>query len=107
MSRATSATVGVIVGGLVGAAAALLFAPKRGEETRSDVMEWTRDRQHKAADAIRGAGSSVASGIRQVPQYVSEKAPDLVSAAAGMFRRSERAAEEVESTSERTAESIE
>ena len=30
---------GLIVGGLVGAAAALLLAPKKGSETRSDLLE--------------------------------------------------------------------
>lgn len=34
-----SFAVGLIIGGLVGAAAALLLAPKKGSETRSDLLE--------------------------------------------------------------------
>ena len=34
-----SFTFGLIIGGLVGAAAALLLAPKKGSETRSDLVE--------------------------------------------------------------------
>ena len=53
MSRATSTTVGVLVGGAVGAIAALLLAPKRGEEMRSDLMRGHAKRSTKAADRIR------------------------------------------------------
>ena len=34
-----SFALGFVVGGLVGAAAALLLAPKKGSETRSDLLE--------------------------------------------------------------------
>ncbi len=34
-----SFALGVIIGGLAGAAAALLLAPKKGSETRSDLLE--------------------------------------------------------------------
>ncbi|NLC59164.1 MAG: YtxH domain-containing protein [Armatimonadetes bacterium] len=108
MSRAGSATIGVVVGGAVGAIAALLLAPKRGEELRSDVMNWTRDAEHKAAEKLRHAGSKMASGIRQMPQKVSEKAPQVVSAAKGMFQRgAEHTAEGVEQSSEMAAEKAE
>lgn len=100
MSRATSTTIGVLVGGAAGAVAALLLAPKRGEELRSDMMHWTRDTTHKAAAKAREIGSSVASSVRHWTHTVSEKAPEVVSAAKGRFRRgAERAAEGAEQTS--------
>ena len=34
-----SFAIGFLIGGLVGAAAALLLAPKKGSETRSDLLE--------------------------------------------------------------------
>ncbi|HHX40380.1 MAG TPA: YtxH domain-containing protein [Armatimonadetes bacterium] len=108
MSRATSTTVGVLVGGAVGAIAALLLAPKRGEEMRSDLMQWTREKEHKAADRIRQAGSSVASNLRQMPAAMSQKAPELIERAKSRFQRgAEHTAHMVESTTEKAAESME
>jgi len=108
MSRATSTTVGVLVGGAVGAIAALLLAPKRGEEMRSDLMQWTRDREHKAAERIRQAGASMASNLRQMPSKVSQKAPELIERAKSRFQRgAEESAHMMESATEKVAESME
>lgn len=104
MGKATSTTVGVLVGGAIGAISALLLAPKRGEEMRSDVKGWARETEHKAAAKIRETGSKAAGGIRQVPHLVSEKAPQMASKVRGMFsRQSEQAAETVEAGSQMAA----
>ena len=107
MSKVGSTTVGVLVGGAVGAATALLLAPKRGEEARSDVMTWMRSAEHKAADKIRAAGSVAASGIRQVPGMVAKKAPEVGAKLISLFHRgremSEQAAQQAEQKSERAA----
>lgn len=79
MGKAASTTVGVMVGGALGAITALLLAPKRGEETRGDVARWTRERQHKAADSLRAAGHNVADTLREIPSKVAEKAPEIAS----------------------------
>lgn len=94
MNRGASTAVGVLVGGAVGAAAALLFAPKRGADIRTDVMNWTRDAEHKAADALRTAGTSVASSVRKLPGMVAEKAPEMGSKLVGMFQKGSQTAEE-------------
>jgi gas vesicle protein len=62
---------GVLVGGIVGAVAGVLFAPKSGEETRAmigektgewrdraeELAESTRDRVHSAMDEGRAAAT--------------------------------------------------
>jgi gas vesicle protein len=40
MNRATNFVIGAIVGGLVGAGLALLFAPKSGTELRQDIADY-------------------------------------------------------------------
>jgi gas vesicle protein len=40
MNRATNFLIGAIVGGLVGAGLALLFAPKSGVELRQDISDY-------------------------------------------------------------------
>ena len=40
MNRATNFIIGAVVGGLVGAVLALLFAPKSGVELRQDISEY-------------------------------------------------------------------
>ena len=72
---------------------------------RSDLMQWTRDREHKAAERIRQAGASVASNLRQMPSKVSQKAPELIERAKSRFQRgAEHTAHMVESTTEKAAE---
>lgn len=40
MNRATNFIVGAMIGGLVGAVLALLFAPKAGAELRQDIVDY-------------------------------------------------------------------
>ena len=39
---------GLVVGGLIGAALGILYAPKRGEETREDIAKSFQELQEKA-----------------------------------------------------------
>ena len=46
---------GFVIGGLVGAAAALLMAPQSGEETRAQIQERGIELQSKAQETMRDA----------------------------------------------------
>ncbi|WNR43245.1 YtxH domain-containing protein [Paenibacillus roseipurpureus] len=69
--------IGAVVGGLVGAAAALLFAPKSGRELRSDIAQ--------GATAVSDKTVQVATAVSQKTQAaaktVSTTTTDFVSKA--------------------------
>ena len=52
-----SFAIGFIIGGLVGAAAALLFAPKKGSETRSDLLVRSQAMRSRAEELAAQARS--------------------------------------------------
>jgi gas vesicle protein len=52
----TGFAAGLIVGGLLGAAIALMFAPDRGDRTRRAVRRKLRDLRDEAADGLEQAG---------------------------------------------------
>lgn len=51
LARAGLLGSAIAIGVLLGAGAALLFAPQSGEETRSDLADGTRRMRHRAGDA--------------------------------------------------------
>jgi len=59
-----------VVGGLVGAAAGLLLAPRSGKETRAKLEDWLEDRRER--------GEELLSKIKEV---VPEKRDQIVAAA--------------------------
>jgi gas vesicle protein len=63
------------IGGLLGAGAALLFAPQSGKRTRSDISRFTRNTAYKAKDTIEDATESV----QELVDNISDKLSDLAS----------------------------
>ena len=107
MSRATSTTVGVLVGGAVGAIAALLLAPKRERRCAPTSCN---------GHAIRSIRPRIGSGRRAPALHqppadaveLSQKAPELIERAKSRFQRgAELTAHMMESTTEKAAESME
>lgn len=64
---------GIFIGGLLGAAAALLFAPKPGREMRSDLS----DKLTVATDKTKEVAGTVTDKTKSLASTVSEKATDL------------------------------
>ncbi|WP_195575313.1 YtxH domain-containing protein [Paenibacillus sp. 1001270B_150601_E10] len=91
---------GAIIGGLVGAAAALLLAPKSGRELRTDlacgaqnVTEKTKevalDLSSKAATAVKNAGEkaeTVVSGVKEASATIATSVKDATTDAAQQVR---------------------
>jgi gas vesicle protein len=51
MNRATNFVIGALVGGLIGAGLALLFAPKSGVELRQDITDYADEIQTEIRQA--------------------------------------------------------
>lgn len=75
---------GLLIGGLVGAAIALLLAPQSGEETRTLIREKSielKDRAAETADDVRARAESTAMEARmraeEFAQQARSRAEDL------------------------------
>jgi gas vesicle protein len=62
-----------ILGGLMGAGAALLLAPKSGIETRQRIREFADDVRDKAEDYVEQTKSKVTTGIEKGKGFIEEK----------------------------------
>lgn len=60
---------GAIIGGLIGAASALLFAPKAGKELREDITE----QYHKTSAKTKEIAETVSHKTQEIAKEVSEK----------------------------------
>jgi len=81
------------IGALLGAAAALLFAPKSGRELREDLADATR----KGVDRARETGSQLSTRAGEVYESASTRAGELASGVRdAASRRGERLSAAVE-----------
>ncbi|MBJ6361340.1 YtxH domain-containing protein [Paenibacillus sp. GCM10012307] len=64
---------GAIIGGIIGAAAALLLAPKSGRELRQDL----RDKCGEAGEAVKTAACAVSETAGNAVQSVSQQASNI------------------------------
>jgi gas vesicle protein len=81
------------IGALVGAAAALLFAPKSGRELREDLADATR----KGVDRARETGSQLTSRAGEYYESATSRAGELASGVRdAASRRGERLSAAVE-----------
>ena len=72
-----SAMVGalmLIAGGIIGAGAALLFAPQAGKRTRRDIVRYARKTRDKAEDVVDDFADTISSMV----DVVGEKAADIL-----------------------------
>jgi gas vesicle protein len=70
---ATKISGAILIGGLIGAAIALLYAPKAGYKTRKDIMRAARCAKNSTADLIENA-------IDEVNDFINDlkgKAADI------------------------------
>jgi gas vesicle protein len=86
--------VGFVVGGLIGAAAALLFAPQSGEQTRAEIRERTLELKEQA-DQL---GSTARSRAVELQTVAKERAAEVTAQtkekAAGLQAKVKQAVDE-------------
>ena len=65
---------GLVVGGLVGAAVALLFAPQSGEETRAIIKEKSIELKDKAVETVEEAYARAEAAAKEAKARADELA---------------------------------
>lgn len=76
-SRVKPVLSGLLIGGLLGAGTALLFAPKSGEQIREDIQNKTIELRDRTTDTVKDTVSQVKSKARQMTSDVLGQAHDL------------------------------
>ena len=81
MSTDRSALFAFLLGGVIGAGLALLYAPAAGSETRKRIRYGAEDAEDWARDSFRntldGAKERLSDGTEKVRHLISEKKEDL------------------------------
>jgi gas vesicle protein len=72
-SRTKPVLGGLLLGGLIGAGTALLFAPHSGERTRAEIQNKTIELRDRTTDTVKDAVSQVKSKTRQMTSGVLGK----------------------------------
>ncbi|RUS47790.1 YtxH domain-containing protein [Cohnella sp. AR92] len=72
MSQTKGMVKGVMIGGAIGAAAALLLAPKSGQEMRKDIRSKYRKASDRTAQWVSDANAKTKELASQVGQHASE-----------------------------------
>lgn len=63
---------GLVIGALLGAGIALLFAPQSGKRTRKDIARFARDTKDKAEDLATDLLESLSELVDEVGEKTSE-----------------------------------
>jgi len=75
-----SVLLSFLLGGVVGAGLALLFAPQSGSETRQKIRELADDVQEKSTEYVKQAKEKAASLVEEGKGYYDEKKSIIKSA---------------------------
>jgi len=77
----------VLVGAILGAGAALLFAPQSGRKTRRDISRYAR----KTGKMVEGVAEEVVGSVGGMADAVEEKAEELLEKGKDLSRESREA----------------
>ena len=77
-SRVKPVLGGLLLGGLIGAGTALLFAPQAGEQTRAAIQNKTMELRDRTTEGVKDAVSQVTSKTRQVASTVLGRGQEYV-----------------------------
>lgn len=64
----------LVAGGLLGAAAALLYAPQSGRQTRRDIARYSRKIRREAEDIV----DDFAGNVHSMVENIGERAEDIL-----------------------------
>jgi gas vesicle protein len=92
-----------LLGGLVGAGVALLFAPRSGEETRRRIKELTEEVKDKAEGYVEQVKSKVTSTVEKGKDLFEEKKSIITTAVEAGKEAYEREKERLSKEKEQNA----
>jgi gas vesicle protein len=72
-----SMLTGFLVGGVIGAATALLLAPRSGDETRAQIRDKAVELRDRTTETVKDTVSQAKSRANEIKDNVSEKAEEL------------------------------
>ncbi|PKL51998.1 MAG: hypothetical protein CVV37_03430 [Nitrospira bacterium HGW-Nitrospira-1] len=75
-----SVLLSFLLGGVVGAGLALLFAPQSGRETRQKIMDLTEEAKKKSTESAHQAKEKISSMVEEGKGFYDEKKSILKSA---------------------------
>jgi gas vesicle protein len=68
---------GVLVGGLIGATTMWLFAPRSGEETRTDLLDKASELRDRTTDSVKDTVGTVKDTVKDTVSQVKSKTGHL------------------------------
>src|ERR671922_2331659 len=68
---------GFLVGSVIGAATALLYAPRSGEETRAEIRDKAYELRDRTTETVKDTVSQAKSKAYELKDTVAEKAEEL------------------------------
>jgi gas vesicle protein len=86
---------GILLGGLIGAAVALLMAPQSGEETRKLIREKGIELRDMSNEALEKAASEARTRADELTRMAREQATELRGRAESLRNRGEEVAEDL------------
>ena len=68
---------GIVVGGLIGATAMMLLAPRSGEEMRAEIKDKAMDLRDRTTEGVKDTVSQVVSKASNLRGSVTDRSQDL------------------------------
>jgi gas vesicle protein len=84
-----------VLGGLIGAAVALLMAPKSGRQTREQIKDMAQDAKEKAEDYYDQARSRFSTAVQKGADVLNQKKAEMESKIGGRKKSDGRPEEAV------------
>ncbi|MEX2143734.1 MAG: YtxH domain-containing protein [Anaerolineales bacterium] len=86
---------GLLMGGIIGAAVALLMAPQSGEETRKLIRERSIELRDMGSDALEKAAAEARAKANELTKLAREQTAELRGRAEQLVNRGEAAVEDL------------
>lgn len=81
MSKSSNTLLALVLGGAIGAAAGILYAPDKGEKTRKDLSKKARKQQEKLTKQLKETQATLVDNAQKAKLTFEEKLNDTISTA--------------------------